>query len=145
MVLFFECINYFVVKKHTDQDWSLLTNRLYRQYLRQEELAEASSSMNKVKQIFASLPSAEVDWKVELIGDKSKTWLNPNQTTLADVFARYFEIFTHCVESAQFFFETWKIYQPVKTVPTDLAGFATEKARPLKEYDELEGKPFWLQ
>lgn len=144
MVLFFDCIEYFVVKKYLDQDWNLLTNRLYCKYLRQEELAETSRLMSEVKLVFAGLASAEVDWKDELIGDKSKTWLNPDQTTLADVFSRYFELFAHCVESAQLFFETWKIYQPVKIVPTDLPGFATEKARPLKEYDELEGKPFWL-
>ena len=145
VVLFFECLDYFVVKKNPERDWSLLTDRLYRRYLKLEELSSAIMIMNEVKEIFAKVPSFEVDWKQELIGDKSKTWLDPSHVNLADVFVNFFENFKKAKDSSISFFDAFKMYQPVKIVPTDLAGIATEKARPLLEYDALEGKPFWLR
>jgi len=150
VVLFFECLDYFVVKKNPERDWSLLTDRLYRRYLKLEELSSALMIMNEVKEIFATVPSSEVNWKPELIGDKSKTWLDPSHVNLADVFVNFFENFTYCVESAKLNYDGFKSYpgyqyESVKIVPTDLAGIATEKARPLLEYDALEGKPFWLR
>jgi hypothetical protein len=150
VVLFFECLDYFVVRKNPERDWTLLTDRLYRRYLRLEELSSAIVLMNEVKGIFTNVPSSEVDWRQELIGDRSKTWLDPSLGNLADVFVKFFENFAYCAESAKLNYEGFKSYpgyqyEPVKTVPTDLAGFATEKARPLKEYDEIEGKPFWIR
>jgi len=47
IVLFFDCIEYFVVKHHSEQDWSLLTDRLYRRYLRLEELETTRKLMEK--------------------------------------------------------------------------------------------------
>lgn len=150
VVLFFECLDYFVVKNNPERDWSLLTDRLYRRYLKLEELSSAAMLMNEVKEIFSKIPSSEVDWKPELIGNKSKTWLDPSHPKLADVFIKFFENFAYCVESAKLNYEAFKSYpgyqyEPVKTVPTDLAGIATEKTRSLQEYDALEGKPFWLR
>ncbi|MBG7618776.1 hypothetical protein I5R65_04815 [Herbaspirillum sp. AP02] len=144
-VLFFECLEYFVAKKNPDQDWTLLTDRLYRRYLKLEELNPAAILMKEVEEIFNKTSSSEVAWKQELIGDKSKTWLDPSRANLADVFSGFFDNFKKARESSLSFFEVFKIYQPVKIVPADLAGIATEKVRSLQEYDVLEGKPFWLR
>lgn len=148
-VLFFECIKYFVANNE-DRGWELLTDRLCRRYLRFEELDKAIILMSHTKDIFSRTASSEVNWKWETIGDKSKSWLNPSQKSLANVFALYFENFLYCVESAKVNYEAFSSYpgyeyEPVKIVPTDLAGSATEKARPLDQYDRLDGEPFWLR
>lgn len=143
--LFFESIEFFVAQKDRNKRWSLLLDRLYRRYLRIEELDEAGTLMNEVKDKFSILSSSEVDWKMNLIGDRRRTLLDPTQPHLADVFSAYFHHFEHCVESAKLFAKSWGIYQPVKIVRTELAWFMVEKSRPLEEYDSLEGEPFWTR
>jgi len=138
VILFFDCINVFAVEDHPQRDWSLLTDRLYRRYLRLEELDAAVALMNEVKKIFATVSTSAVAW------ENPTTKLNPNEPNLADVFARYFDLFAHCVTSAKGFFEDWNSYQPVRIVISDLAEFVNEKERPLEEYDALKGEPFWL-
>ncbi|MGN5479978.1 hypothetical protein ACTMU2_33565 [Cupriavidus basilensis] len=146
MVLFFECLRIYAEQEHPDQDWSLLTDRLYRRYLRLEELDKASSLMEKARQIFAQQPAASaVEWNAKMLGSAEKSWLNPNQPTLADVFAKYFESFTTARGSAESFLQAFNIYQPVRVVISDLPGFARDKNKPLAEYDALDGKPSWLQ
>ncbi len=150
MVLFFECLKTYAEQGHPEQDWSLLTDRLYRRYLRQEELDEALLLMEQAHQIFAELPASAVDWDPSMLGNAEKTWLDPSRSTLADVFGKYFEHFARCVESARLNYETFKsypgyLYEPVRVVISDLPGFARDKNKPLAEYDALDGKPFWLQ
>ena len=56
VVLFFDCLKAYVEQESQDQDWGLLTDRLYRRYLRLEELEKASSLMEQARQIFAQNP-----------------------------------------------------------------------------------------
>ena len=144
-LLFFDCLDYFVVKNHPEQDWSLLSDRLYRRYLRLEELDQAAVLMNQAQQIFSGLSSTEIDWTETLPNDKNLSWLDPNQANLAEIFSKFFDYFTEAKESAISFFECFKIYQPLKIIATNLAAIAIEGDRPLQEYDDLEGKPFWLR
>jgi hypothetical protein len=141
--LFFDCVEEFVVYKLPEQDWNILTDRLYRRYIRIDELAKAAEMMEQVKQVFANLSSSAVDWG-GITGASAKTRLDPSRSTLAEVFAKYFENFAYCKESAEFFFKSWKIYQPVRIVVSDMPEFMKEKNRQLDDYEKLEGPPFWL-
>lgn len=144
--LFFKCLELYVAQDRPEQDWSLLTDRLYRRYLRREELDSARDLMAKAREIFAQKPAAtSVEWDAAMLANPEKSWLNPDQPTLADVFARFFEKFDDACESADSFFDAFKIYQPVRVVISDLAGFTRDQNKPLSEYDALEGEPFWLQ
>lgn len=143
MVLFFECINFYAAKKHPETDWSLLTDRLYRRYLRLEELEEAVKLMNKVKEIFSTLPNSAIDWPEDF--DLTKTRLDKNLPTLLDIFSAYFRNFFRSVESAQLNYEAFQSYKPVRSGTTDTPYYIDDKNRPLEEYDQLEGKPFWLR
>lgn len=144
VALFFECLDAYVEKPHSEKNWSLLTDRLYRRYLKQDELDEASALMRSAKDIFGSVSSASVDWN-GISAAPRVSRLNPDQGNLADVFSKYFEKFDYCVESAKVFFKSWNIYQPVRTVVSDMPDFMTDKKRPLDQYEVLEGKPFWLR
>ncbi|OAI58851.1 hypothetical protein RSP795_22550 [Ralstonia solanacearum] len=144
VVLFFDCLRMYVESTHPEQDWSLLSDRLYRRYLREDELDAALMLMEQAKQIFSTHPAATaVNWDPALLDDRQRTWLDPKLPTLADVFAKYFESFSHCVESSKIFLNSWKMYKPVRTVIADMPDFAVEKKRPLEEYDALEGEPLW--
>ncbi|WP_028219020.1 hypothetical protein [Paraburkholderia oxyphila] len=146
VALFFDCLNAYTEEANHEQDWSLLTDRLYRRYLRWEELGPALAMMDQVREIFAKRPAkTSVEWDAAMLANPEKSWLNPEQSTLADVFSKYFENFAGACGSAKSFFDAFNIYQPVRVVISDLAGFARDKNKPLAEYDALEGKPFWLR
>lgn len=146
VALFFTCIDHYVTQEHPETDWSLITDRLYRRYLRREDLDHASDLMNRVREIFSEKPTASsIEWDAAMLEDPERSWLKADQPTLADVFNKYFENFSYCVESAKVFEKNWNIYKPVRTVISDLSGFVRDKNKPLSEYDALNGKPFWLQ
>lgn len=142
VALFFECLDTYVAKG--SGSWDLLKDRLYRRYLKEDELNEASALMRKVKEAFAELPSSSVDWG-NLLNVPNQTRLDPHQSNLMQVFFSYFEAFDYCVESAIVFLKSWNIYQPVRLVVSDLPDFMNEKKRLLEQYDDLEGSPFWLR
>jgi hypothetical protein len=140
--LFFHCIRSLVVPAAPDRNWSLLTDRLYRRYLRREELAPAQALMDEVQKRFGAIPSSTVDWG-DITASAAVSRLDPSKATLAEVFSAYFERFARCRESAEIFFETWQRYQPLKIGIADLPDSVADQDRPLEEYESLQGKPFW--
>ncbi len=147
VVLFFECLNAFVVSQFPDQDWSLLTDRLYRRYLRRDELERSFALMERARGIFFTLPSASVEWDEILQADRDKTWLDSRQDTLGTIFSRFFDLFSKAKDSAISFLDEFGIYQPVRVLVSDMPSFIVEKKRPLNEYDALglSDLPFWLR
>lgn len=147
VILFFACLNAFVVTKDLDQDWSLLSDRLYKRYLRQDELEESFVLMEKAKSIFFTLPSSLVEWDENMQADRDRTWLDSRKDTLGDVFSRYFDLFSKAKNSAVSFFSEFGIYQPLRVLVSDMPALMVEKKRPLNEYDtlELNDLPFWLR
>lgn len=148
---FFECLHVYAEAVDSTVDWGLLIDRLYRRYLRLDELDPASTLMERARDLFEGLPTASsVDWGERKAADAGQSGLDLNQPTLADVFSKYFEDFSRCVASARSSYEKFKSYpgcqyQPVRLVISDLAGYARDKRKPLADYDALVGKPFWLQ
>ncbi|MDL2400991.1 hypothetical protein [Rhizobium mayense] len=146
VVLFFDCMKSHVEQVHPECDWSLLTDRLYRRYIALEDLDPAIVLMERARQIFTFVRAASgVEWDSSLVGNREKSWLNPDQSTLADVFSEYFECFAKASASAKSFEHDFHIYKPVKTIISDLAGFLRDDHKSLDEYDALDGKPFWLR
>jgi len=146
VVLFFDCLSYFVVDRFKMKDWGLLSDRLYRRYLRIDELKPASELMDNVRSIFSGLSSGEVDWGDGIQGDMEKTWLDASQENLAMVFKRHFDRFDKAKESALYEYESYGNYYPVRLTASNFPCFAMEEMRPLSQYEELgaEDEPFWL-
>jgi hypothetical protein len=147
--LFFDCLNFYVASNHPEQDWELLTDRLYKRYLRLDELDKALVLMAQAKQIFTILPSQSIDWP-DVKKTTIQTRLDPSKKTLAEIFEGYFENFSHCVESAKINYEGFKSYpgyryEPVRVIVSDVPWFTIEKNRSLEEYNMLEGVPFWAK
>jgi hypothetical protein len=144
VAVFFRCLREYFPDARQDSTTAEIVDRLYRRYLRREELGAALDVMSEVREAFAHVRSVEVDWKsVGYV--EAGTRLDVSQPDLAQVFAKYFVDFADCVGSAGSFFERWKIYQHVKTIITDVPHFMVEDNRPLEQYDTLEGEPFWLR
>lgn len=146
--LFFNCLDAYVVQRHLELDWTLLTDRLYRRYLRLEELDTASTLMDQAKQTFLCVNNRDIDWQVAV--ESTTTRLDMSKRTLAEIFDKFFESYSHCSESAKMNHEAFKSYpgykyEAVRLVVADQPWFLLEKRRPLEDYDALDGLPFWLR
>jgi hypothetical protein len=148
MILFFECIDFYVVKKYPNEDFSVIADRLYRKYLKLEELDEAVSKMKLSEEVFKSLPRDAVDWTLSEEG-KLVTYLDFHKETLGEIFQEYFDGFYRCASSSKYFYDAderaEKVYQPTMTCPVNIGGFEYYKAIPLSIFDALapDDKPFW--
>jgi hypothetical protein len=142
--VFFKCIEKYAVEPLFDQKDRDLIDRIFRRYLKQTELEPASKLLIRVRECFSKIGSSTVDW-AEINLNVSESKLNIAQPNLADIFINYFEMFEKAKNSALSFLSEFKIYQPVKTVISDLAGFTEDDIRPLERYDALSGPPFWLR
>ncbi|MEI7073916.1 hypothetical protein WCU79_17925, partial [Pectobacterium versatile] len=149
--LFFQCVNDLTKWKYPDEDWNLLMDRLYKRYLRLEELTLTKEKMNRVRDLFSIVPNTSIYWDNETTASRNKSWLNTNQPTLSDIFHRYFEAFLECAESAELNYHLFNShqgyeYEAVKVVISDLPWFIEDKNRPLEQYDALgpDDMPFWL-
>lgn len=149
VVTFFYFLGYFTNKKFPKKDWCLLTDRLYRRYLKFEQADIAVLQMIAVKEIFLELDGRSIDWPSR---DTHGSRLDVKKKNLYCIFEKYFDAFFYCCESAKVNYEGFKSYpgyeyEPVRVVESDMPGFIFDKIRPLEQYDALgaDEKPFWLR
>jgi len=137
---FFSCIKKISTKEK--KDWGLILNRLYRNYLKLDELDSALILMEEINCFFKKTESIIIDWD-DLVSNE--TTLNIEKKHLSDVFEKYFISFSNVVEDAKFFYEDWKIYKAVKIVITDAPEYVMYQKLSLEEYDSIIGDPLWLR
>jgi len=120
---FFEEIKKLALIQPKDMDWSLILDRLYMRYVRFEDIDQTKQIMDFCK----------INLTKE--GDNEST----------SNFYMYFQHFFSSVNSAISFYETFGQYRPIKISVVDLPWYLIEEKRPLEEYDQLNGEPFWLR
>lgn len=141
VLAFFNCVDEFIAKRES-QEYSLITDVLFRRYIPLDELDSASRLMGKIKQKLATVSSDKVNWEGRL-DDSSR--LDIKLATLAEVFSAFFVKFEEVVESAKDFYQDWGIYQAVKIVIADIPDCMTYKSLPLEAYDTVTDDPLWLR
>ncbi|MBC8064654.1 MAG: hypothetical protein H7Y17_07475 [Chlorobia bacterium] len=132
------------IAKSDASQLELVVDRLYKRYIRLADIPAARDQMAIVR---ARFEGKQIDVSTLKV-DPANSALNQNGTNAAQVFSKYFEAFEHVAETALLSFEAFKDFpdyqpQPLKTVITDLDEFMVETERPLFEYDNLVGAPFW--
>ena len=149
MRLFFDCISYYVLPKYPDKNWSLITDRLYRRYLRLEELDDAVALMKLVEKEFKQLDREAFDWS-KILSGQVKSDLDRAKSTLFEIFGKYFEAFYKCIESAIVNYECFKSnsnyeYEPVMVTISTIPYCVSYSQIPLSVFDNLQPdeKPIW--
>ncbi|MGL4693402.1 MAG: hypothetical protein ACRCWE_14935, partial [Stenotrophomonas maltophilia] len=124
----------------------ILLDRLYRKYLRLDDLENTERMMLLARERLAKIPANISDLR-RAEWAPGESILDPTCGSFADVFSKYFEGFHHCSESSRGFFEDWQVFKPVRTIVCDMPDYFVEKLRPLEEYDMLgpTDVPFWLR
>jgi hypothetical protein len=148
MMLFFDCIKFYVEDKYKDEDWSVITDRLYKRYLREEDIDIADEKMKKIEEIFKELPIDAVDWSF-LDNSTKKTTLNPNGlNSLYEVFEKYFLKFYERIDGARYSITkgSFGYYQPLRVIIFTFPYDYHYEQIPLSEFDALTDKdpPKWF-
>jgi len=147
MQLFFDCIGFFAVPRHAGEDWSLVTDRLYRRYVRQADVEATRRLMDLALAEMARTPVDAVDLR-QMRQPGARTNLDPRGPFLDKVFARHFQAFGRAAEGA---IARWEdggkddptyAFEPPHASVTDLGWLLTNRIS-LSHYDELEGLPLW--
>jgi hypothetical protein len=144
MQFFFDCIQKHVVRESKDAKWQLLSDRLYRRYVKQEDLLATLALMEEVKTVFSNVNTCDVEesYPPEYHGTSK---LDFGKKMLADLFFDFFDRFAFCKESAERFQAKWNQYLAVRVVVANMPGFIEDKMRKLEQYDNLTGKPLWMR
>lgn len=150
MDLFFGCIEVFT-KKAQDVDWTLITDRLYKKYLKEEEVPKAKELMDQIYQIFSEKSPSVVEWNLDE-GLYKISELDFNSATLADMFERYFRGFDKCCERVNAHQEIrgnspYYKYDPIMVVHASVTRSSDHRDIPLEVRDNLkpDDLPFWLE
>jgi len=144
MLTFFNCVRVVASRLLPDLDSSLLTDRLYRRYLKLDELDPTTDLIAHLQKVLISLPADCINWNA-LGWKESSTKLDPTLSNIAEVLARYLDGAVDLIRNAKKFEKRFHIYKPVITIITDTPRFYVESNRPLADYDALEGEPMWLR
>ena len=140
---FFEVINAFVVPRRQDVDLSIITDRLYRRYIRQDQADHAEQVMRLIEEEFSRIKPNELAWKQVHI-DPKQSALDLTKGNLAETFSKYFSKLYESLASPAYDFAHGRKYKPLRIARSDMPYFYADKERPLEAYEQLEGTPFWL-
>lgn len=116
MIDFIDFLNQKVISNEEKE----VVERLYKKYVRFEQLNIVLSMIERIKK---NLPSN------------------------MDYFSKYLDGMETCVNSATIFHDSWKIYRPLRIGFTDIPDYIYDKERPLEQYDALgpNDPPFWVR
>lgn len=145
--LFFDCIEFYVAPKYPTQDWSVLTDRFYRRYLRLDELDNAVTLMKQVEKEFKQLDNNAIDTD-EIKSSKIKSDSDLTKNNLFDTFSKYFKSFYQCIEFVNYYDNKYGKdykYQPIMVSITTIPYLMNYEQIPLSIFDELkpDEKPIW--
>jgi hypothetical protein len=133
------------------RDWGLVTDRLYRRYVRQEDVALTKELLLEVKELFSKISSTELNSHLD-VDARASGGLDLGAATLDGTFARYFDAAFECMHSAEVNFAKFGAdavnpysYEPLLIIRSQMPAFMVDKQIPLSAYDELDGDPFWLK
>ena len=143
MQVFFGCVE-LAVALLPSGDGGLLTDRLYRRYLRLDQLDAAAKALEQVSDILSAVPTKDIDW-ASMHWNPASTKLTLSAPTVDQVVDRYLRGAQKRIGGARSFEKRFRVYQPVMTIISDLPRFVIDEKRPLAEYDALEGEPMWLR
>lgn len=128
---------------------SLLADRLYKRYVRREDVEMTTVLLGKVKEALVDMPSSGLLTFLDR-DEAERNGFDVEAGNLALVLGRYFDAIEHCMESAEVNFQgfatdpsTGYSYEPVRVVRSQMPAFIIDKRIPLSTYDNLQGEPLW--
>jgi hypothetical protein len=150
MEVFFEVVRAHVATS-SDTELATIVDRLYRRYVRLEDVALTRLAVAMIRTAFASLPLTVLDGRLSR-AERTSGGILDGENDLASAFSRYFYAIEQCIDSAEVNLRHFKArpeisyeYEPVLIIRSEVPAFFIDKRIKLSAYDELKEEPFWLQ
>lgn len=149
MQFFFECIQYYTLNFDSTTDYSLVMDRLYKRYLRLEELDPVLSLIKKIRSVFAKI-EVPTDF-IEGQKDHENNMFNLKVLNLEDFFDKHLRVVESAITNAKEMYEIYKkrgqdFYQKVMITGAHPVYSTIDEDRPEEMYDKLtqDQQPYWL-
>lgn len=150
MEVFFEVVRESIATP-SDTELATIVDRLYRRYVRLEDVAHTRSAVALIRTAFASLPLSVLDGRLSQV-ERINGGILDEKNDLAFAFSKYFYAIEQCIDSAEVNLRHFKArpeisyeYEPVVIIRSEMPAFFIDKRIKLPAYDDLEGPPFWLR
>ncbi len=146
---FFHLIDRYTKEYDSNTDYNLILDRLYKRYLKLEELEETKRLLNRIQNIFFKIP-CDAEYIRFLNTNMESSSVNFKAKNLKEFFEEYFYIILKTIDSAIFDHEYYKkkgefSYRRVRITKQDIVQHTIDEMRPNEIYDNLEGEPYWIR
>jgi hypothetical protein len=147
---FFALVRWHVKRSAPTEDWSLITDRLYKRYVYATDLERAQTMMNRLEEELKGISSSTVDWRA-FGWNEATSRLKINQPSANDVFAGWISFFNDRAEGAKYNWindnhnpKEWKQHV-VQTLNTSVSLYSIDRDRTREQLDALgpHEPPFW--
>lgn len=136
VMFFFKCVDKYIAK-YDVEGIDLVSDRLYRKYVKFEDVESTLSVLRKVRHVFKSIPYED---DFDGIGfDK----LDLDGKFLSEVFSVFFNAAESVFDHALVFYKEFNMYVPIKIIIADVPDCISWEKKSLKEYESVEGEPLW--
>lgn len=136
VMYFFKCIKENISNNDVN-NIDLVSDRLFRKYVRFEDIESTLDVLRKVRSVFDVIPYG---------GDFEffdGVCLNLNGKTLSDVFCVIFNSAEKVFDQAIMFYRDFNRYTPIKLIVADIPECISWEKKSLAEYDSVSGEPLW--
>lgn len=149
MQMFFNAIAKYSKIHDPNTDYNVILDRLYKRYLKLEEVSLANALLKRIQIIFTKIvvPQEYIDFAIK---NAQATSFHVKSNNLSEYFRRYFATAQSAIQNALYNHESKKkagkfSYRKVLISHSDIVSSTIAKMRPDELYDSLEGEPYWMR
>lgn len=140
---FFSSIQRYAIAQAPNEDWDIITDRLYMRYVPHEHTEMALEIMRQVERIFHQTPFDPTDKALSGL-DRKNSQIEWDAETLGEAYAHYFDFYVECSESISHLLACNMHAEPLRIIVTDMPQRGIEEQRPLNVYDAIDPPPLWI-
>jgi hypothetical protein len=147
--MFFDAIEKYSRIHDPYADYDVILDRLYKRYLRLEELSIATTLLNRIRDVLMKIVVSQeyIDFAMK---NEDSTSFDIKANNLAGYFGEYFRKIEDAIKCALYNHEERKkegrfSYKRVTICHTDIVPATIADMRPDELYDNLEGEPYWMR
>lgn len=133
-----------------DTSMSEIVDRLFRRYVRLDDVARTRSVLISVKEKLSSWSTRDLAAELSE-AERDQSGILFSECNVAAAFSKYFFAVERCLDASEsslkYFSERTDIayeYEPVMVI-SQVPAFILDRRIPLSDYDLLDGPPYWLQ
>jgi hypothetical protein len=150
MQAFFDMIS-MIGESMDDESIKLITDRLYRRYVRLEDVEQTRNVLASIRERLLAVPTIVLKERFPALNEE-RSGILFGEGSVAFAFSKYFYAIEHCLEAAEVSLRYFSAkpefgyhYEPVMVVRSEMPACIVDRRSVLSEHEQLDGPPVWLR